>query len=172
MQSNSSSLPSVIPLTDNDHAVLTVQFALDPGKQIEWGRDENNPNILNTLELTESEKLVLLREYLDVVQVPLPACFLDPAAIQSSEGDPVVSPDSTDFTDLRDCEVSSQNSQTDKILNLDNSSSHFHYWSWWPPPPPIISDRSEKERPEEQSGRKISINTSVWTWLYRVRDIS
>ena len=111
MQSNSSSLPSVIPLTDNDHAVLTVQFALDPGKQIEWGRDENNPNILNTLELTESEKLVLLREYLDVVQVPLPACFLD-AATQSSELD-LVSPDSVDCSSLRDCEVSSQNSQTD-----------------------------------------------------------
>ena len=109
MQSSSSSLPSVIPLTDNDHSVLTVQFALDPGKQIDWGRDENNPNILNTLELTESEKLVLLREYLDVVQVPLPACFLDPAAIQSSESD-LMSPSSQDSAD---CEVSSQNSQTD-----------------------------------------------------------
>ena len=106
MQSSCTSLPSVIPLTDNDHSVLTVQFALDPGKQIDWGRDENNPNILNTLELTQSEKLVLLREYLDVVQVPLPACFLDPAALQSSEGD-LLSPDSVD------CEVSSQHSQTD-----------------------------------------------------------
>ena len=107
--STSSCLPSVIPLTDNDHSVLTVQFALDPGKQIDWGRDENNPNILNTLELTESEKLVLLREYLDVVQVPLPACFLDPAAIQSCESD-LMSPSSQDSAD---CEVSSQNSQTD-----------------------------------------------------------
>ena len=61
MQSSCSSLPSVIPLTDNDHAVLTVQFALDPGKQIDWGRDENNPNMLTTLQLADQEKLVLLK---------------------------------------------------------------------------------------------------------------
>ena len=68
----------MIPLTDNEHRILPVQFALDPGHQIEWGRDENNPNVLGTLDLTESEKLVLLKEYLDVVQVPLPPVFLIP----------------------------------------------------------------------------------------------
>ena len=102
-----SSLPTVIPLTDNEHSILTVQFALDPGHQIDWGRDENNPNILDTFNLTESEKLVLLREYLDLVQVPLPACFLDPA-VQSAE---MVSPEPGD------CEVSSQTSQTDISLH-------------------------------------------------------
>ena len=111
-----SSLPTVIPLTDSEHSVLTVQFALDPGHQIDWGRDENNPNILNTLELTESEKLVLLREYLDMVQVPLPACFLDPA-VQSSSSDLVMSPDSVD------CEVSSQTSQTDISLHSKSKTA-------------------------------------------------
>ena len=87
---------AVIPLTDSEHAVLPVQFALDPGPQVDWARDENNPNMLTTLQLADQEKLVLLKvdmsvhvwclhnivccdqEYLDVVQVPLPSCFLDP----------------------------------------------------------------------------------------------
>ena len=92
----------MIPLTDSEHSILPVQFALDPGLQIEWGRDENNPNILGTLDLTQSEKLVLLKEYLDVVQVPLPACFLDLE---------LASPDSVDSASLRDCEVTSVSSQ-------------------------------------------------------------
>ena len=103
----------MIPLTDNEHRILPVQFALDPGHQIDWGRDENNPNILGTLDLTESEKLVLLKEYLDVVQVPLPACFLDPPGpgLQDCE---LTSPDSGDSASLRgcdQCEVTSQSSQ-------------------------------------------------------------
>ena len=95
-------------MTDNEHSILPVQFALDPGHQIEWGRDENNPNILGTLNLTESEKLVLLKEYLDVVQVPLPACFLDPPATGHPDIEGVTSPDSWDCDQ---CEVTSQSSQ-------------------------------------------------------------
>ena len=52
---------AVIPLTDSEHAVLPVQFALDPGPQVDWGRDENNPNMLTTLQLADQEKLVLLK---------------------------------------------------------------------------------------------------------------
>ena len=108
-------LLAVIPLTDNEHRILPVQFALDPGHQIEWGRDENNPNVLGTLDLTESEKLVLLKEYLDVVQVPLPACFLDPPGAGHHHQDcDLTSPDSGDSASLRgcdQCEVTSQSSQ-------------------------------------------------------------
>ena len=103
----------MIPLTDNEHRILPVQFALDPGQQIDWGRDENNPNILGTLDLTESEKLVLLKEYLDVVQVPLPACFLDTPG-PSHQDCELTSPDSGDSASLRgcdQCEVTSQSSQ-------------------------------------------------------------
>ena len=103
----------MIPLTDNEHRILPVQFALDPGHQIDWGRDENNPNILGTLDLTESEKLVLLKEYLDVVQVPLPACFLDPPGPGHQDCE-LTSPDSGDSASLRgcdQCEVTSQSSQ-------------------------------------------------------------
>ena len=52
---------AVVPLTDSEHAVLPVQFALDPGPQVDWARDENNPNMLSTLQLADQEKLVLLK---------------------------------------------------------------------------------------------------------------
>ena len=109
----------MIPLTDNEHSILPVQFAFDPGHQIEWGRDENNPNFLGTLALTESEKLALLKEYLDVVQVPLPACFLDPPAAGLQACD-LSSPDSGDW---EQCEVTSQSSQEMPASGAQHSKS-------------------------------------------------
>ncbi|XP_023330681.1 OTU domain-containing protein 7B isoform X2 [Eurytemora carolleeae] len=73
------SLPAVIPVTDSNHVLLPLQFSIDPGSQFNWAEDQENPALLSRLVLRESEKLCLLREYLDLVQVPLPACFLDPA---------------------------------------------------------------------------------------------
>merc|ERR1719477_175438 len=99
-------LPTVIPVTDSNHAILPIQFSLDPGFQIDWGQDENNPNILNKLDLQDSDKLGLLKEFLDVVQVPLPACFLDPY----SELD-LTSPESIESCSLKDVDISSQHSQ-------------------------------------------------------------
>ena len=108
----------MIPLTDNEHSILPVQFAWDPGHQIEWGRDENNPNFLGTLDLADSEKLALLKEYLDVVQVPLPACFLDPPAA-GLQGCELGSPDSGDW----EHEVTSQSSQEMPLSAAQQSKS-------------------------------------------------
>jgi len=99
-------LPTVIPVTDSNHAILPIQFSVDPGFQIDWGQDENNPNILNKLDLQDSDKLGLLKEFLDVVQVPLPACFLDPYP----ELD-LTSPESIESCSLKDVDISSQHSQ-------------------------------------------------------------
>jgi len=101
-----SPLPTVIPVTDSNHTILPIQFSVDPGFQIDWGQDENNPNILSKLDLQESDKLGLLKEFLDVVQVPLPACFLDPYTDLD-----LTSPDSIESCSLKDLEVASQTSQ-------------------------------------------------------------
>jgi len=101
-----SPLPTVIPVTDSNHSILPIQFSVDPGFQIDWGQDENNPNILNKLTLLESDKLGLLKEFLDIVQVPLPACFLD----SYPELD-LTSPDSIESCSLKDIEIASQTSQ-------------------------------------------------------------
>lgn len=38
----SSFLPAVIPLTDSEHKLLALHFAVDPGRDWEWGRDDND----------------------------------------------------------------------------------------------------------------------------------
>lgn len=37
-----SSVPAVIPLTDSEHKLLPLHFAVDPGKDWEWGKDDND----------------------------------------------------------------------------------------------------------------------------------
>lgn len=36
------SSPAVIPLTDSEHKLLPLHFAVDPGKGWEWGKDDND----------------------------------------------------------------------------------------------------------------------------------
>lgn len=37
-----SSPAVVIPLTDSEHKMLPLHFAVDPGKDWEWGKDDTN----------------------------------------------------------------------------------------------------------------------------------
>ena len=66
---------------------------MDPGDQLTWGRDETVPHLVSKLTLQRQDQLGLLREFLDVVQVPLPACFLD----AQPDPEPPVSPESPDL---------------------------------------------------------------------------
>lgn len=61
----------MIPLTDSEHELLPIQFNIDPGEQFVWGRDEHIPNLASRFTLAQKDRLGLLREYLDVIQVPL-----------------------------------------------------------------------------------------------------
>lgn len=61
----------MIPLTDSQHKLLPVQFSVDPGQDFVWGRDESLPHITERLSLGNKEIHALLREYLDVVHVPI-----------------------------------------------------------------------------------------------------
>jgi OTU domain-containing protein 7 len=61
----------VIPLTDSEHELLPIQFNIDPGEQFVWGRDEHIPNLASRFNLAQKDRMGLLREYLDVIQVPL-----------------------------------------------------------------------------------------------------
>ncbi|XP_059479805.1 OTU domain-containing protein 7B-like isoform X1 [Neocloeon triangulifer] len=63
--------PAVIPLTDSEHELLPIQFNIDPGEQFVWGRDEHIPNLASRFTLAQKDRLGLLREYLDVITVPL-----------------------------------------------------------------------------------------------------
>ncbi|CAL1300387.1 unnamed protein product [Larinioides sclopetarius] len=63
--------PAAIPLIDPDHKLLPIQFAVDPGIEVRWGQDENDPLIISKLTLTDKDKLGLLNEYLDVIDLPV-----------------------------------------------------------------------------------------------------
>ena len=39
-------ISAVIPLTDSSHALLPLQFAVDPGPEFAWNRDEFDPRLL------------------------------------------------------------------------------------------------------------------------------
>lgn len=63
--------PAVIPLTDSQHKLLPVQFSVDPGEDFVWGRDENLPHITEKLMLGSKEINALLKDYLNIVHVPI-----------------------------------------------------------------------------------------------------
>ncbi|XP_055681140.1 OTU domain-containing protein 7B-like isoform X2 [Lutzomyia longipalpis] len=56
----------LVPLTDNTHSLLPIQFGIDPGRDFDWtGYDGTEGNY----RLTEQEKIALLSEYMNVVTV-------------------------------------------------------------------------------------------------------
>ncbi|UYV69841.1 hypothetical protein LAZ67_7000935 [Cordylochernes scorpioides] len=58
-------LPAAVPLMGPDLKLLPLQFAVDPGPEVQWG-GEQPPS------LTEQDRLGLMKEYLDVIELPLP----------------------------------------------------------------------------------------------------
>ena len=62
----------MIPLTDSNHDLLTLQFAIDPGENFVWNRDEMNDDLTKDMILHPTGHLNLLSSYLEVVKVTLP----------------------------------------------------------------------------------------------------
>uniref|UniRef100_A0AAY4DUS2 ubiquitinyl hydrolase 1 n=1 Tax=Denticeps clupeoides TaxID=299321 RepID=A0AAY4DUS2_9TELE len=62
----------VIPLTDSDHKILPLHFAVDPGKDWEWGKDDSDNVMLASVTLSLEAKLQLLHTYMTVTWLPLP----------------------------------------------------------------------------------------------------
>ncbi|KAH0619809.1 hypothetical protein JD844_014097 [Phrynosoma platyrhinos] len=56
---------AVIPLTDSEHKLLPLHFAVDPGKDWEWGKDDNDNSKLANLILSLEAKLNLLHSYMN-----------------------------------------------------------------------------------------------------------
>ncbi|XP_022236134.1 OTU domain-containing protein 7B-like, partial [Limulus polyphemus] len=65
--------PAAIPVIDPDHRLLPVQFVVDPGVEVRWGNDENDSCIMAKLALTDMDRLELLKEYLDITEIPIPS---------------------------------------------------------------------------------------------------
>ncbi|XP_076868707.1 OTU domain-containing protein 7B isoform X2 [Brachyhypopomus gauderio] len=79
-QKDGSKEQVVIPLTDSDHKMLPVHFAVDPGKDWEWGRDDADNVMLASVTLSLEAKLHLLHTYMTVTWLPLPCDVQAPLA--------------------------------------------------------------------------------------------
>lgn len=69
--------PAAIPVTDASRALLPLQFAIDPGDEVVWSKDENDEAVIKRVSLTDVEKLELLKTYLQIVQIEVPKSASD-----------------------------------------------------------------------------------------------
>ena len=58
---------------DVDRELLPIQFEVDPGEACVWNRDELNESIVQRVALTHEDRLALLNQFLDLVDIPCPA---------------------------------------------------------------------------------------------------
>uniref|UniRef100_I3MJU7 ubiquitinyl hydrolase 1 n=1 Tax=Ictidomys tridecemlineatus TaxID=43179 RepID=I3MJU7_ICTTR len=108
---------AVIPLTDSEHKLLPLHFAVDPGKDWEWGKDDNDNARLAHLILSLEAKLNLLHSYMNVTWIRIPsetrAPLAQPESPTASAGEDVQSlADSLDSD--RDSVCSNSNSNNGK----------------------------------------------------------
>ncbi|KGL77296.1 OTU domain-containing protein 7A, partial [Tinamus guttatus] len=86
---------AVIPLTDSEHKLLPLHFAVDPGKDWEWGKDDNDNTKLANLILSLEAKLNLLHSYMNVTWIRIPsetrAPLAQPESPTASTGEDVQS---------------------------------------------------------------------------------
>ncbi|XP_046399998.1 OTU domain-containing protein 7B-like isoform X2 [Ischnura elegans] len=108
--------PAVIPITDADHELLPIQFSIDPGELLYKNQDENDLEAMQRLTLSPEEKLLLLREYLDVIKIPMKLPNNgDNSELDVIETDVNIIPYEEDTIDKRFSEVDLDNDES--ILN-------------------------------------------------------
>uniref|UniRef100_A0A2D4IC01 OTU domain-containing protein 7B n=2 Tax=Micrurus TaxID=8634 RepID=A0A2D4IC01_MICLE len=115
---------AVIPLTDSEHKLLPVHFAVDPGKEWEWGKDDNDNVKLASVTLSLEAKLHLLHSYMNVKWIPLScemqAPLAQPESPTASAGDEIRSAaDSGDSDKESVCSSSASNSGSSKTSSKD-----------------------------------------------------
>ncbi|XP_039174513.1 OTU domain-containing protein 7B [Crotalus tigris] len=115
---------AVVPLTDSEHKLLPVHFAVDPGKDWEWHKDDNDNVKLASVTLSLEAKLHLLHSYMNVKWIPLScdtqAPLAQPESPTASAGDEVRSTaDSGDSDKESVCSSSASNSGGSKASSKE-----------------------------------------------------
>ncbi|XP_030638549.1 OTU domain-containing protein 7B isoform X2 [Chanos chanos] len=109
-QKEGSKEQAVIPLTDSDHKMLPVHFAVDPGKDWEWGKDDTDNVMLASVTLSLEAKLHLLHSYMTVTRLPLPceqAPLAQPESPTASAGEDARTPPDSGESDKESVSSSS-----------------------------------------------------------------
>uniref|UniRef100_A0A3B5AN00 ubiquitinyl hydrolase 1 n=1 Tax=Stegastes partitus TaxID=144197 RepID=A0A3B5AN00_9TELE len=86
---------AVIPLTDSEHKLLALHFAVDPGRDWEWGRDDNDNTKLAKYEISITASIKMLHDMLRCLQfcvsVFVQAPLAQPESPTASAGEDVQS---------------------------------------------------------------------------------
>uniref|UniRef100_A0A8C7I4I8 ubiquitinyl hydrolase 1 n=1 Tax=Oncorhynchus kisutch TaxID=8019 RepID=A0A8C7I4I8_ONCKI len=117
----------VIPLTDSEHKMLPVHFAVDPGKDWEWGKDDTDNVMLASVTLSLEAKLQLLHSYMTVTWLPLPceqAPLAQPESPTASAGEDTRTPPDSGESDKESVSSSSNGGVSTKNSSSSSSSSN------------------------------------------------
>ncbi|XP_062842040.1 OTU domain-containing protein 7B isoform X2 [Trichomycterus rosablanca] len=109
-QKDGSKEQVVIPLTDSDYKMLPLHFAVDPGKDWEWGKDDVDNVMLASVTLSLEAKLHLLHTYMTVTWLPLPceqAPLAQPESPTASAGEDARTPPDSGESDKESVSSSS-----------------------------------------------------------------
>ncbi|KAG7474336.1 OTU domain-containing protein 7B isoform X1 [Solea senegalensis] len=100
----------VIPLTDSEHKMLPLHFAVDPGKDWEWGKDDSDNVMLASVALSLEAKLQMLHSYMTLTWLPLPceqAPLAQPESPTASAGEDTRTPPDSGESDKESVSSSS-----------------------------------------------------------------
>ncbi|XP_013777738.2 OTU domain-containing protein 7B-like isoform X2 [Limulus polyphemus] len=114
------STPAAIPLTDSQCKLLPIQFAVDPGIDVQWNHDENDPWVISKLTLTDKDKVDLLSEYLDIINICVSSVQKQP---QHEKSLTEITPINELCEDEKKTPVNSSGSD-ETLTDSGNSSSH------------------------------------------------
>ncbi|XP_061676217.1 OTU domain-containing protein 7B [Syngnathoides biaculeatus] len=109
-QKDGSDERAVIPLTDSEHKMLPLHFAVDPGKDWEWGKDDSDNIMLGSVALSLEAKLQMLHSYMTVNWLPLPceqAPLAQPESPTASAGEDARTPPDSGESDKESVSSSS-----------------------------------------------------------------
>ncbi|XP_074539796.1 OTU domain-containing protein 7B isoform X4 [Halichoeres trimaculatus] len=126
-QKDSSKEQVVIPLTDSEHKMLPLHFAVDPGKDWEWGKDDTDNVMLASVALSLEAKLQMLHSYMTVTWLPLPceqAPLAQPESPTASAGEDARTPPDSGESDKESVSSSSNgNGDTTTGSTVNGGSS-------------------------------------------------
>ncbi|XP_035991362.1 OTU domain-containing protein 7B isoform X3 [Fundulus heteroclitus] len=115
----------VIPLTDSEHKMLPLHFAVDPGKDWEWGKDDSDNVMLASVALSLEAKLQMLHTYLTVTWLPLPceqAPLAQPESPTASAGEDARTPPDSGESDKESVSSSSNGNGDTTASSAANGS--------------------------------------------------
>ncbi|XP_053907139.1 OTU domain-containing protein 7B isoform X2 [Cuculus canorus] len=132
---------AVIPLTDSEHKLLPVHFAVDPGKEWQWGKDDNDNVKLASVTLSLEAKLHLLHSYMNVKWITLPCDMQAPLA----------QPESPTASAGDDARSAAESGESDKESVCSSSASNGGIRSCKDKEKPKKEREKEKEKDKKRA---------------------